>query len=65
MVEYRIGSKNLRKLLCGDDSGLEVGEVSEVSNALIHSIYGSKQCNGLDKILSDHGVFTSFHNKCL
>ena len=41
MVEYRIGSKNLRKLLSGDDSGLEVSDAGKVSDALIHSIYGS------------------------
>ena len=62
-VEYAIGSKNLRKLLSGDDSGLEVGDVGKVSDALIHSVYGSKQRIRLDKILSDHGVFAPFRSK--
>ncbi len=63
MVEYGIGSKNLRKLLSGDDSGLKVGDAGKISDALIHSIYGSKQRIRLDKILSDHGVFAPFHSK--
>ncbi len=63
MVEYGIGSKNLRKLLSGDDSGLEVGDAGKVSDALIHSIYGSKQRIKLDKILRDQGVFAPFNSK--
>ncbi len=63
MVEYVIGSKNLRKLLSDDDSGLKVGDEGKVSDALIHSVYGSKQRIRLDKILSDHGVFAQFHSK--
>ncbi len=43
MVEYGIGNKNLRKLLSGDDSGLAVDDAGKVSDALILSIYGSKQ----------------------
>ena len=62
-VEYGIGSKNLRKLLSGDDSGLNVGDAGKVSDALIHSIYGSKQRIRLDKILGDHGVFAPFNSK--
>ena len=63
MVEYGIGSKNLRKILSDDDSGLKVRDAGKVSDALIHSIYGSKQRIRLDKILSDHGVFAPFHSK--
>jgi hypothetical protein len=63
MVEYGIGSKNLRKLLSGDDSGLEVGDAGKISDALIHSIYGSEQRIRLDKILGDHGVFAPFNSK--
>ncbi len=63
MVEYGIGSKNVRKLLSGDDSGLEVGDVGKVTDALIHSVYRIKQRIRLDKILSDHGVFAPFHSK--
>ncbi len=46
-----------------DDSGLKVRDAGKVSDALIHSIYGSKQRIRLDKILSDHGVFAPFHSK--
>ncbi len=62
-IEYGIWSKNLRKLLSGDDSGLKVGDAGKVSDALIHSIYGSKQRIRLDKILGDHGVFAPFNSK--
>ena len=63
MVEYGIGNNNLRKILSGDDSGLEVGDAGKVSDALIHSFYRSKQRIKLDKILSDHGVFAPFRGK--
>ncbi len=63
IVEYGIGSKNLTNLLSGDDSGLEVGNVGKVTDALIHSVYGSKQRIKLDKILGDHGVFAPFNSK--
>ena len=62
-VEYEVGSKNLRKLLSGDDSGLKVGDASKVSDGLIHSIYGSKQRIRLENILGDHGVFAPFNSK--
>ncbi len=51
IVEYGIRSKNLRKLLFDDDSGLKVGDAGKVSDALIHFVYGSKQRIRLDKIL--------------
>ncbi len=57
MVEYGIGNKNLRKLLSGDDSGLEAGNAGKVSDVSICSIYGSKQRIRLDKILGNHRVF--------
>ncbi len=63
MVKYGIGSKILRKLLSSDDSGLKVGDAGKASDALIHSIYGSKQRIRLDKILGDHGVFAPFNSK--
>ncbi len=66
MVEYGIGSKNLRKLLSGDDSGLEAGDAGKVSDALIRSIHGSKQHIRLDKIikiLGNHRVFAPFNSK--
>ncbi len=63
MVEYGIGSKNLRKLLSGDDSGLEVGDAGKISDALTHSVYGNKQRIRPDKILGDLGVFAPFNSK--
>ena len=40
-----------------------MGDAGKVSDALIHSIYGSKQRIKLDKILGDHGVFAPFRSK--
>ena len=49
--------------MSGDDSGLEVGDMGKVSDALIRSIYGSKQHIRLEKIFGDHRVFAPFNSK--
>ena len=61
MVEYGIGNENLRKLISKDDSGEKSGNTQKVSDALMLSIYDSKQKVCLDKIIRDHGLYTPFH----
>ena len=63
MVEYGIGSENLRKLISGDDTGVKVGDAGKVSEGLMHSVFGNRQRIKLDKIFGDHGVFAPFHSK--
>ncbi|CAB3997732.1 Hypothetical predicted protein [Paramuricea clavata] len=60
MTEQGLASKNLRKLISGDDSGAKVGDVDKVADSLLHSVYGSKLRKPIDKIIADHGLYTPF-----
>lgn len=59
-----IGGENLRKIISGDHSGAKPGDAKKLSDALIHSVYGSKQKIKFGKILEDHGLYAPFgmHN---
>ena len=57
MVEYGIADENLRKLMSKDDSGAKTGSTQKVSDALVFSIYDTKQKICLDKIIGDHGLY--------
>ncbi|CAB3991354.1 Hypothetical predicted protein [Paramuricea clavata] len=61
MTEQGLASENLRKLISGDDSGVKVGDVGKVADALLHSVYGSKLRKPIDKIIADHGLYTPFY----
>ncbi|CAB4015594.1 Hypothetical predicted protein [Paramuricea clavata] len=61
MTEQGLGSENLRKLISGDDSGVKVGDVGKVADALLHSVYGSKLRKPIDKIIADHGLYVPFY----
>ena len=63
MVEYGIGSENLRKLISKDDSGATSGNETKVSEKLLFNIYGTKQKIGSDEIIRDHGLYTPFDMK--
>ena len=60
MIEYGIGSQNLRKLISEDDSGATSGDTTKVSEKLMFDIFGIKQKICLDRIISDHGVYAPF-----
>jgi hypothetical protein len=60
MIEQGVANENLRKLFSGDDSGVKVGDVSKVADALVQSIYGTKLKKPIDKIIGDHGLYTPF-----
>ena len=57
MVEYGIGTENLRKLISKDDSGASSGDAQKKSDKLMFDTFGTKQCLKLEKILSDHGLY--------
>jgi hypothetical protein len=61
MSEQGLASENLRKLISGDDSGVKVGDVNKVADALLHSVYGSKLRKPIDKIIADHGLYVPFN----
>ena len=63
VVEYGIGSENLRKLISKDDSGATSGNETKVSEKLLFDIYGTKQKICLDEIIRDHGLYTPFNMK--
>ena len=60
LIEYGIGSENMRKLISKDDSGATVGDAEKVSDGLMFSILGSKQRIKLGKILEDHGLYSPY-----
>ena len=60
MIEYDIGSQNLRKLIRKDDSGATSGDATKVSEKLLFDIFGTKQKVCLDKIIRDHGLYAPF-----
>ena len=60
MIEYGIGSQNLRKLISKDDSGATSGDATKVSEKLMYDIFGTKQIICLDRIISDHGFYSLF-----
>ena len=60
MIEYGIGSENLRKLISKDDSGATSGDATKVSEKLMFDIYGTKQKICLDRIIRDHGLYAPF-----
>ena len=60
MIEYDIGSQNLRKLISKDDSGATSGDTTKVSEKLMFDIFGIKQKICLDRIISDHGLYAPF-----
>ena len=60
LIEYGIGSENMRKLISKDDSGAVVGDAEKVSDGLMFSILGSKQRIKLGKILEDHGLYAPY-----
>ena len=57
LIEYGIGSENLRKLISKDDSAVSSGDAGKVSDALMFSIHSTKQRIKLGKILEDHGLY--------
>ena len=60
MIEYGIGSQNLRKLVSKDDSGATSGDTRKVSEKLLFDIFGTKQKICLDRIISNHGLYAPF-----
>ena len=60
MIEYGIGSTNLRKLISKDDSGATSGDATKVPGKLMYDIYGTKQKICLDRIIRDHGLYAPF-----
>jgi hypothetical protein len=60
MIEQGVANENLRKLFSRDDSGVKIGDVSKVADALVQSIYGTKLKKPIDKIIGDHGLFTRY-----
>ena len=60
MIQYGIGSENLRKLISKDDSGPTSGDATKVSEKLIFDIYGTKQKLHLVKIINDRGLFAPY-----
>ena len=58
MIEYGIGNENLRKLISKDDSADTSGNTQKVSDKLMFDTFGTKQCLKLEKILSDHGLYS-------
>ena len=63
MVEYAIGSENLRKFISKDDSGVTSGNETKVSEKLLFDIYGTKQKICLDEITRDYGLYAPFDMK--
>ena len=59
MVEYGIANENLRKLISKDDTGATSGNAQKLSDKLF-DIYGNKQCLKLEKILSNHGLYSPY-----
>ena len=43
MIEFGIGSENLRKLISKDDSGASSGNTSKVSDKLMYDVHKTKQ----------------------
>ena len=60
MVEYGIGSENLRKLISKDDTGASSGSEDKVSDALMFAVHGMKQRIKLGKIQEDHGLYAPY-----
>ena len=60
MIEYGIGSENLRKLISKDDTAASSGSEDKVSDALMFSVHGTKQRIKLGKILEDHGLYAPY-----
>ena len=61
MIQYEIGSTNLRKLISKDDTGATSGNTTKVSEKLMYNIYGTKQKICLDKIIGNHGLYAPYH----
>ena len=61
MIQYGVGSTNLRKLISEDDSGATSGDSTKVSEKLMFDIYGTKQKICLDKIIGNHGLYAPYH----
>ena len=59
MIEYSVGSENLRKLISKDDSGATSGDATKVSEKLF-DIYGTRHRISLDRIIADHGLYAPF-----
>ena len=57
MVQYGVGSQNLRKLISKDDSGSSSGDAAKVSDGLMFAAYGTKPMIYLSKVIEDHGLF--------
>ena len=60
LIEYGIGSENLRKMISKDDSAAASGDAGKVSDALMFSIHSTKQRIKLGKILEDHGLYAPY-----
>ena len=54
LIEYGIGSENLRKMISKDDSAAASGSADKASDALMFSVHSTKQRIKLGKILEDH-----------
>ena len=57
MVEYGVGSTNLRKLISKDDSGACSGKAAKVSEKLMCDVFGTTMRLKLSKILENIGLF--------
>lgn len=60
-VIFGIGSENMRKLICKDDTGTSSGGESNRLDGLVHKIIDSTQRISLGKILEDHGMYAPFY----
>ena len=60
MIEYGIGSENVRKLISKDDSGATSRSSEKESDKHMFDIFGTKQCLKLEKILSTHGLYSPY-----
>ena len=60
LIEYGIGSENLRKMISKDDTAASSGSEDKVSDALMFSVHGTKQRIKLGKILEDHGLYAPY-----
>ena len=60
MIQYGVGSTNLRKLISKDDSGATSVNATKVSEKLMYDIYGTKQKICLDKIIGNHVLYAPY-----
>ena len=61
MIEFGVAGENLKKLISKDDSGVNSGNASILSDKLMFNVHGTKQRIKLGKIFEDHGFYAP-HN---